>query len=151
MKLYHNSTSSMLLVDNQTSDNFSTSLLDEISKYLSSRDIELILCDDNFIRNINLEHRGKDSTTDVLSFPIDGDRINEPIGTIIISTDTAQKQAMEWGHTVSDELALLFIHGVLHLQGYDHEQDDGEMRREEMATIEYFKLPSSLIIRTEGV
>ena len=52
------------------------------------------------------------------------------------------------GHNIQDELSLLFIHGMLHLQGFDHENDEGEMRAREKELIEQFGLPDSLIVRT---
>ena len=59
------------------------------------------------------------------------------------------KKSKELGHTPQDELALLFIHGLLHLLGYDHECDNGEMRAKEEELIKKFDLPESLIIRTD--
>jgi probable rRNA maturation factor len=58
------------------------------------------------------------------------------------------KKAKELGHSEQDELSLLFIHGMLHLLGFDHEVDEGEMREKEKALINTFDLPKSLIIRT---
>jgi len=53
------------------------------------------------------------------------------------------------GHSYNDEVTLLFIHGLLHLLGFDHEVDNGQMREEERKLIEYFSLPKSLILRSE--
>jgi probable rRNA maturation factor len=73
-----------------------------------------------------------------------------PLGSIVISSWHVESMAQELGHSNNDELALLFIHGMLHLLGYDHEVDNGEMRNEEAKLIEKFALPQSLIIRTQG-
>ena len=72
-----------------------------------------------------------------------------PLGSIVISADFVKDRANEFGHTYSDELSLLFIHGMLHLLGFDHETDSGEMREMEAEIINKFYLPKSLIIRTE--
>ena len=63
--------------------------------------------------------------------------------------DLAKRKANELGHNVNDEIALLFTHGFLHILGFDHETDNGEMREKEREIIENFKLPKSLIIRNE--
>jgi probable rRNA maturation factor len=72
-----------------------------------------------------------------------------PLGSIVICSEYVVQKAKEFGHTDDDEFALLFIHGVLHLLGYDHEVDNGEMRQEEARLIQKFHLPESLIIRNE--
>jgi probable rRNA maturation factor len=73
-----------------------------------------------------------------------------PLGSIVISQDLVISKAEELGHAQEDEFTLLFIHGLLHLLGYDHEIDDGEMRKEEERLINTFNLPKSLIVRTQG-
>jgi probable rRNA maturation factor len=73
-----------------------------------------------------------------------------PLGSIVISCDFVQEKALEFGHTQNDELCLLFIHGLLHILGYDHEVDNGEMRQKEKELINKFALPKSLIVRTQG-
>jgi len=72
-----------------------------------------------------------------------------PLGSIVISSGFVQERSNELGHSEKDELLLLFIHGLLHLLGYDHEDDNGEMRKREKELILKFDLPSSLIVRTE--
>jgi len=84
-----------------------------------------------------------------LSFPMENAAANMPLGSIVISADFVQEKAKELKHGEQDELSLLFIHGLLHLLEYDHETDNGEMRKREKEMIENFGLPSSLIIRTE--
>ena len=84
-------------------------------------DLSLVLTTDKKLRPLNRQFRGIDQVTDVLSFP--GDlKGNEPgyLGDVIISVERAKAQAKEAGHSLSNELSLLTIHGVLHLLGYDH-------------------------------
>ncbi|MCX6062116.1 MAG: rRNA maturation RNase YbeY [Campylobacterales bacterium] len=139
----------MIDLDNRTDKNYNFALLEQIANTLSVREIELILTDDDEIAQINLEFRGIDKATDVLSFPSDPFP-NAPLGSIIISVDKVQSVAEELGHTPDDEIALLFIHGILHLLGFDHEVDSGEMRDRERELVKEFNLPLSLIVRTQG-
>ena len=147
----------MLNIENFTTLIINTKLLEEISKSLStdapSREIDLTLCDNQTIQHYNKEYRGNNKATDVLSFPIENDIIKGseemPLGSIVISVDFVKAKATEFGHSNNDELSLLFIHGMLHLLGFDHEIDNGEMREKEEETIHKFHLPKSLIIRTE--
>lgn len=85
--------------------------------------LSLTLCDDPCIRKLNAQWRSVDSATDVLSFPMDDDQL---LGDLVISIDTARRQAEERHHSLRDELRILMVHGVLHLLGYDHEADDQE-------------------------
>ena len=71
-----------------------------------------------------------------------------PLGSIVISSEHVINKAKELKHSISDEVTLLFIHGLLHLLGFDHEVDNGEMRDEEAKLIKQFSLPDSLIVRT---
>lgn len=70
------------------------------------------------------------------------------MGSVVISEHYVRDKAKAFSHSVQDELSLLFIHGLLHLLGYDHEDDEGEMRRKEQELIHTFGLPKSLIVRT---
>jgi probable rRNA maturation factor len=94
---------------------------------------------DEAIRSLNHKFREHDRATDVLSFPASPKRArnsraenDESLGDVVISTDTALRQAGEAGHSVEREVSELLIHGVLHLCGYDHETDSGEMNRLEL-------------------
>ncbi len=136
----------MIDFENRSDFEFDISILKEIYEYLTNKDIELILTTDEEIRTLNRTYRNKDKATDVLSFPLE-EMPGMPLGSIIISVDTAQKIANELGHSIEDEIKLLFIHGLLHLLGYDHEIDNGEMREKEAEVIKKFNLPDSLIIR----
>jgi probable rRNA maturation factor len=85
---------------------------------------------DRLIHKLNRDYRGKNSPTDVLSFPS-----GEPeghLGDVIISTDTALRQSRRAGHSLHTEIDELIIHGILHLCGYDHETDNGQMDRLEL-------------------
>lgn len=104
-------------------------------------ELSVVVCNDAFIRPLNQEWRGKDTATDVLSFPQEEaespGRFSSPpaiLGDVVISTETALRQATELGHDVAIEIKALLVHGILHLVGYDHENPDdtGEMRAEEV-------------------
>jgi len=141
-------------LDNQTDITINIDILEEIAQSMTTREIELIVTDNKTIQKLNSEHRSKNKVTDVLSFPIDSTFEEEiipdmPLGSIVISADLVKEKSTEFGHTMEDELSLLFIHGLLHLLGFDHEVDHGEMRKKEKEIIETFNLPSSLIVRTE--
>src|SRR5215208_6451691 len=84
---------------------------------------------DKRIRELNRQFRGIDKATDVLSFPAE-----EPhnLGDVAVSVETAAVQAKENGLSLGDEIAQLILHGLLHLSGYDHETDNGEMNRLEL-------------------
>ena len=123
-------------------------LLSKIASKYTKKDIELIVTDNDDIQKLNAEFRGIDKATDVLSFPYEQMK-NAPLGTIVISVDKVQQVAKELGHSAQEEFTLLFIHGLLHLLGYDHEVDNGEMRLEEEKLIRSFGLPDSLIVRSE--
>lgn len=135
-----------IIFDNETDYDIDLSLVQNIQNHLTTGEVELILTNNTSIQNINLETRGFDKPTDVLSFPY----INmphAPIGSIIISLDFLKEYANEYKNTIEDEFALLFIHGILHILGYDHEVDNGEHRAKEEELINHFNLPKSLIIR----
>ncbi len=92
-------------------------------------EVHVLITDDARIRDLNHRYRHVDRATDVLSFP-DGDEMPSGLtllGEIVISLETARRQAAELGHGELRELAELAMHGVLHLIGYDHENDRGQM------------------------
>ena len=135
-----------IIFDNETDYDIDLSLVQNIKNHLTTGEVELILTNNTSIQNINLETRGFDKPTDVLSFPYIN-MPNAPIGSIIISLDFLKEYANEYKNTIEDEFALLFIHGLLHILGYDHEVDNGEHRAKEEELINHFNLPKSLIIR----
>ena len=113
---------------------------------LHNRELSVLLTDDPFIRQLNHEHRGKDRPTDVLSFP----QLEEPsaalqqspevpvaeadalLGDVVISLDTAQAQAKRRRRSLQSEVCFLLAHGVLHLVGYDHRNDEEEAEMNRM-------------------
>lgn len=114
--------------------------------------VSVLLTTDRHIRRLNRTWRHKDKATDVLSFPasasFDG---QEPLaGDLAISVETAARQAVEAAHPLSAELQVLILHGLLHLAGYDHETDSGEMARKEAALRRRFGLRAGLIERSAG-
>lgn len=143
----------MIDLDNQTTLPVNLEALEAIAQSLSTKEVELIITDDKAMKALNLEHRGKDNSTDVLSFPMEAPFTEQsifgmPLGSIVISADFVTKKAKEFRHSDEEELSLLFIHGMLHLLGFDHETDDGQMRKREEEIIKAFHLPKSLIVRT---
>ncbi|MBD3823247.1 MAG: rRNA maturation RNase YbeY [Epsilonproteobacteria bacterium] len=139
----------MIDLDNQTDFKIAIEPLEHICSLYTQQDIELLIVDNETIQAINKAHRNIDKPTDVLSFPYDSMPFT-PLGSIVISCDYVALKAEEFGHTQEEEFTLLFIHGLLHLLGFDHEVDKGEMRLEEAKLIEKLNLPQSLIVRTEG-
>jgi probable rRNA maturation factor len=138
----------MIDIENKTDTIIDQNALEVISEAMSEKDIDLMLVTNQTIQEYNLQYRGKDVPTDVLSFPIDDNMPHAPLGSIIISLEYASNMAKELAHSLNDEVSLLLIHGILHLLGFDHEVDNGEMRKKEREWIEYFNLPSSLIERS---
>ena len=120
------------------------SWLNEILKQLKHEDMELsvLLVNDDKIRKLNAEYREIDRATDVLSFPqsVDGKLDSFLLGDIVISTETAWKQAKEHGLSFEEELVLLLIHGSLHLIGYDHEKSYQEALKMRRKTRSLFKI-----------
>ncbi len=137
----------MIDFDNQTDLEIDISSLEIIHNELTAKDIELILVNNDEIQILNKEHRNIDKATDVLSFPLEYDMPNMPLGSIVISVDFVKEKAKEYNHSFLDELTLLFIHGMLHIQGFDHEVDNGEHREKEEELIKKHNLPDSLIVR----
>ncbi len=137
----------MIEITNETGYIPNENLLEAIAAELTDRDIELVFTDNAAIREMNRQTRDIDAPTDVLSFPLEKVPF-APLGEIVISVEYARQKASQYRNSLDDEIALLFIHGLLHLLGYDHENDDGEMRRKEEELIRRFGLPESLIVRT---
>lgn len=139
----------MLYIENFTTYEPTKTLktkLKEISKALSKKDVELYFFDNLKMHEANLEYRNINKTTDVLSFPVE-QFPKSPLGSILINIDLAQDVSTNLNHDINDEISLLFIHGFLHLLGYDHENDDGQMQEEEEKLIKKFNLPDNLIKR----
>jgi probable rRNA maturation factor len=109
--------------------------------------VTVLLTTDTAMRRLNRRFRGKDKATDVLSFPAGGPVAAEIAGDLAISVPTARRQAAERGHSLAMETKVLMLHGLLHLAGYDHETDQGQMYRRERALRTKLSLPQGLIER----
>ncbi len=113
-------------------------------------EVSVLLTSNRQMRQLNRCFRGKDKPTDVISFPAVDAVSHKIAGDLAISVDMAAANAKSFGHTADQEVRVLILHGLLHLAGYDHEMDKGEMARKEERLREKLGLPSNLIARTEG-
>ena len=120
-----------------------------VGGYIGQGEVSLVLTDDSYIHELNRDYRGVDRPTDVLSFAQnEGEQVEaaeeaeELLGDVIISLETAQRQALEYGHGFDREVSFLTVHGVLHLLGYDHMEEDDRtvMRGKEEAAMEQLNL-----------
>ena len=100
--------------------------LDRVAPVRARGAVTVAVVPDGRVRELNRRYRDKNVPTDVLSFPAD-----EPgqLGDIVIALGVARRQASSAGHSLGTEFRVLALHGLLHLLGYDHERDNGEMRR----------------------
>jgi probable rRNA maturation factor len=114
-------------------------------------EVAVQLTTDTAIRKLNRQFRGKNKATDVLSFPAAGIGAEEIAGDLAISLPTARKQAVQQGHSLSIELKVLILHGLLHLAGHDHEADQGQMARRERLLRSRLRLPQGLIERAAKI
>jgi rRNA maturation RNase YbeY len=105
-------------------------------------ELSVLLVDDATIQNLNRQHRSIDSATDVLSFPQmeDDEFISHMLGDVVISVETAKRQAVEHHFSLEQELVLLLLHGLLHLLGYDHERSPQDEKLMKEKTWELFAL-----------
>lgn len=112
-------------------------------------EVNILFAEQDEVRRLNREYRGKNKATDVLSFPAaevpGGGRL---IGDIVVCVDIARANANSLGHSLEDELKILLLHGLLHLAGHDHESDNGKMAALEQKLRAKLKLPTGLIERT---
>lgn len=113
--------------------------------------VNVLVTGSSELRSLNRQFRGVDKPTDVLSFPPpkEGREARSSAGEVAISADIARENARRLGHSVADEIKILVLHGVLHLAGFDHEHDHGEMAREESRLRQQLKLETGLIERTQ--
>lgn len=109
--------------------------------------VNVLLTTDAAIRRLNRRFRGKNKATDVLSFPAGGIGAEELAGDLAISVPTARRQAAGQGHALRTEIKVLMLHGLLHLAGYDHESDTGQMARREQTLRAKLGLSQGLIER----
>ncbi len=107
-------------------------------------EVDVLITSSAELRRLNRRFRGMDTATDVLSFPsADG-----TAGDIAIAAEVGARNARRLGHRAADEMKILILHGLLHLAGYDHETDAGEMARKEVRLRRALGLPAALIERT---
>jgi len=128
-------------------ERFARLLRDDVA---GGRPFECLITNDRELQQLNLNFRGKDAATDVLSFPADPDlgRTGAPfLGSLAVSWQRAAAQSREYGHSLDSELRVLMLHGLLHLLGMDHEKDRGRMARAESRWRIRLRLPDSLTER----
>lgn len=115
--------------------------------------VTVLLTSDQTIRSLNRRFRGKNKATDVLSFPADASApgVEAIAGDLAISIPTAIRQAAEQGHPLLTEIKVLILHGLLHLAGFDHEADTGQMARRERLLRGRLGLPQGLIERASAL
>jgi probable rRNA maturation factor len=109
--------------------------------------IDVVIAANPEIRRLNREFRGQDKPTDVISFPIAEPSHGAIEGDIAISASIAAANARRLGHSLADEVKILILHGMLHLAGYDHESDRGQMSQLEAGLRRVLQLPGTLIER----
>ena len=113
-------------------------------------EVNVLVSGSGELRLLNRRFRGKDKATDVLSFPPLAELADGLAGDIAISAEIAARNAKQLGHSTADEIRILALHGILHLAGYDHENDRGEMARKEERMRKAMGLPVGLIQREGG-
>ncbi len=111
----------------------------------------MLVTTDAVMRSLNSRFRGKNKSTDVLSFPANEDEVRKSFaGELAISAPIALRNAVQLGHSPAEEVKILVLHGILHLAGYDHERDNGDMARKEANLRRVMRLPVSLIERNSA-
>ncbi len=109
--------------------------------------VNVLVTNSRELQSLNRRFRQKDTPTDVLSFPAENGSAHGLAGEIAISAEIAAVNGRRLGHSIEEEIKILLLHGVLHLAGFDHEQDQGIMARKEADLRRAFKLPVALIER----
>lgn len=110
--------------------------------------VSVLVTSSRELQSLNHRFRHKNKATDVLSFPAMPGLAPGFAGDVAISAEIAKHNARRFGHTAADEIRILVLHGLLHLAGYDHELDNGEMQREEARLRQVLGLPVGLIERS---
>ena len=147
----------IVIIAKRKSHNLSTgalaSFLRRASKAVGlSGDVNVLLTANQHMRRLNQQFRQVNRPTDVLSFPSHQPIVSEKecAGDVAISIEIAKDNAQRLGHSLQDEIKILILHGILHLAGYDHESDDGEMAHLEDRLRRRLGLPTALISRTHA-
>lgn len=113
-----------LTIQNSTEMQLPEDLFSDIMQRANpEKTVELLITNDEEIQQLNAQYREKDKPTDVLSFPLEDDEL---LGQIVISLQTAERQAQELGQSTQEELKFLFAHGIAHLFGHDHQNAEEE-------------------------
>ena len=139
MPVFVNNLQEKVIVTNKQLDILDTVVMTvlKLEKREDDPEVTVAFVDDMYITDLNFRFRQKSEATDVLSFPMEEDYGEEPmvngeqeniLGDIIISMETAERQAEEYGHTLLRELAYLVTHGMFHLLGFDHANEDERMK-----------------------
>jgi probable rRNA maturation factor len=113
---------------------------------LTDDELSVLFIDDEEMADLNFQYRGKEGSTNVLSFSMQEGEfggVTNLLGDVVISMDTAVKEAVEAGITTEERLSQLLVHGVLHLAGYDHERSDEDAETMEKKSLELVKLIES--------
>ena len=119
-----------------------------------SGEVHVLITSNSRMRALNRQFRGKDKATDVLSFPVaeqpalKSKRNSISAGDIAVSAEISARNARQLGHSAANEVKILVLHGLLHLAGYDHESDNGEMARKEARLRRELRVPGGLIERS---
>jgi probable rRNA maturation factor len=113
--------------------------------------VNVLVTSSTAMRALNRQFRGKNRATDVLSFPavepVGRKQRQKLAGDIAISADIARENSLRLGHPIAQEIKILALHGILHLAGFDHERDNGQMARKEATLRRALRLPPALIER----
>ena len=109
--------------------------------------VNVLLTSSAEMKSLNRRFCGKDKPTDVLSFPAEAGAQKQFVGDIAVSVEIASQNARLLGHSPAEEVKILVLHGVLHLRGYDHECDNGQMARREKQLRARLRLPHGLLER----
>jgi probable rRNA maturation factor len=116
--------------------------------------VNVLVTGSSVVRSLNRQFRGQNKATDVLSFPasLSAESRKKPTlgGEVAISADIALQNSLRLGHPVAQEIKILALHGLLHLAGFDHERDNGEMARKEQTLRRALRLPAALIERVHA-
>jgi probable rRNA maturation factor len=130
-----------ILIDNQQKKRVQTQFIRQKTKQIlnalgcDAHEISLVVTDNDQIRELNRTYRGKDKPTNVLAFPMQegefADITPGLLGDLVLSCETAQKEANDAGITLEERMSQLLVHGILHLLGFDHEQGESEAREME--------------------
>ena len=144
-----------MIIAERKSKNLSTGALSSFLRLARktlgfSADVNVLLTANDHMRRLNRQFRKKNKPTDVLSFPTFKNSREKYAGDVAISIEIAKQNAQRLGHSLEDEIKVLMLHGLLHLAGYDHESDNGEMASLEDGLRRKLGLPTGLISRAHS-